>query len=1266
MASAEERKKEIFDPEAVGRGREEPRAHFFAWESAELAKSASAITKSSRHVDLNGEWNFSWSNRAGQVPAGFETSNFDDSAWGKMPVPGNWELNGHGIPIYTNVIYNFHTDPPNIKYRGADPDYNPTGAYRREFEVPQAWVDAGCEVFVHIGAVCCTCHAWLNGTELGYSTDSKLAVEFKLTPHMKSGRNVIALQVQCWGAGAYLEDQDMWWFAGITRDVYVYARPRIHIRDIQIRASAAGLLEIDAELYKPCADPSSAHCDDLQCELSGHGVSMKSCASVKQRTETMAISSVSMSVADVKQWSAETPWLYTLTVTVPGESKETETICLRVGFRTVEIRRGRFLINGQEVTMRGVNRHEHDPTKGHVVQQDTMVADIKLMKQHNFNAVRCSHYPNDPLWYELCDEYGLYVVDEANIESHGVDFDWKTTLGNKEEWGKSHMARVQRYVERDKNYPSVITWSLGNEAGNGINHHRTYMWIKRRDPTRPVQYENARLEPGWQTNKIETIDDNTDIYCPMYPSHEKLEEYGKLYEASTTAHPLIMCEYAHAMGNTLGAFKEYWDVINKYGILQGGFIWDWVDQGVATKKNGRDIWAFGGDFGGKDTPSDNNFCINGLVQPDRKPSPHLFEAKKCMQPVDFEAEFGLRVDGSKHDHVGLKIRNRYDFLSLEHLVFTWSLTVDGAVVASGPIDLPDTGCPHGEKTANDSDYGSISCTVKLHDRMGPWASLNPGSDPADWHFQVSACMKEADCTGFLPAGYEVAWEQWLMKGDSSATTIAASPVQMAGIFMHQTDICVEDGPLEAHISKSTGLLTSVIYEGLELLAAPLEPNFWRPTTDNDYGANFQKHFACWKFAGKQARLVGEPVVSPLGGSGISIKVELAIGSGGASLSVEYFVSNQRVSISAKWNPASSSGSSFALAGGVAYLKSHLTAHLDITDKDNVRARWNDMGDWQAITFHAAGKAPGKPLEHGDVVALQAVTGKTEAELLLNGIVPAPQNKSDLPSTVKDLNGVKVDCSGEPEKPIWKLSRTAGPGIVCAGDQIVLEADGYQLAVVDGWAYAVKSTASLEITKFVIEVLEPPAPLRVGFAGSLSDGFEDVEWLGRGPHESYVDRYASARVGLFKGRIADQTFKYVRPQENGNKFETRWMYLKRAAGKDKSCAGLLLYAKEPTRMLGMQCHRYALEDFDGGDIKINQEFLHGGDLIERPETAFCVDAAQIGVGGIDSWGRRPLDKHMIGGTQTFEWSFELRPVSQAEVGKFNGNTSAMARARQSRT
>jgi len=1220
---------------------------FFAYESEELAKSAAPQPSlSSRFLDLNGPWKFSWAPRAGEVPEGFQEAAYDHSAWGEMPVPGNWELNGHGFPIYTNVDFIFENDPPNIKYRGKDKDYNPTGAYRRDFEVPAAWLDQGYKVFLHIGAVCSSCQAWLNGKELGFSTDSKLPVEFELTEHLVRGKNTIALQVLCWGAAAYLEDQDMWWFAGITRDVYIHARPKCYIRDIEVRASGDGLLEVDAQVATGAELPAGSA---LTCELFAKPCGSQALTAVttsricsfqvplKVRTPSTAVGSGAFSVPNVAQWSAESPTLYFLIVSFPGS----EAVRLQVGFRTVEIRQGRLLLNGKELTIRGVNRHEHDPLKGHYVTREACIEDIRLMKLHNFNAVRCSHYPHDPEWYDLCDEYGIYIVNDANLESHGVDFDWKKTLGNKPEWGDAHMARVSRMCERDKNHPCVIIWSLGNEAGNGINHHRTYMWCKRRDPTRPTQYEHARIEPGWSQENIETIDTNTDIYCPMYPSPAKLEKYGKAYEGCTTAMPLIMVEYAHAMGNSVGNFVDYWEVIKRYGILQGGFIWDWVDQGLAAKSklNGRDFWAYGGDYGGPDTPTDYNFCCNGLVQPDRKPNPSLYETRKVMQYVDFEA-----VDLASGK---IRVHNGYLVKGLSHLEFSWVLSADGATVHSGK--LPDIDAEPGT---------SVEVVVPIPER--PWRPLPPHGSAFEYHLLVQAHLRPGCGTEMVPDGHEEAWEQWTLAPDiftpaPRVASSAASPTVDKG----DTAILVTAGPIAASIDCRTGLLTGLRHDGCELLETPLEPNFWRPPVDNDYGAALQRQLACWRNAGKDSQVKRGPEVTGTGPSSVVIEVDLAIGAAGAVLSLQYDVSQEGVLVSAKWAPAASVTT--VLTGAVAFLHNKEgDRHLDVkpgVGGTEIYARWCDQGGWQQITIHAKDKPAGKPLEHGDIIALQAVTGKNEAELLQHSIVPVP----DLPAS--HLQGVDVQAVGPPTEPLWTLKREAGEGQVASGDVVFLEAGGRHLALIDGSTrdgkiWAIDGAEPTGPCAFFLEGQKQISPARIGFTCSLAAGLEEVDWFGRGPHESYRDRFASARVGRFSGSILDQTFKYVRPQENGNKWETRWMALK---GKIGSGAGGLL-VEAASAPLSMQCHRYNLADFDGPEVKEQQTLKHGGELVERPETTLCVDVAQYGVGGIDSWGAKPMACYMIGDDETFEWTFRLRPLSREEADADGEVLASLARSR----
>lgn len=711
-----------------------------------------------------------------------------------------------------------------------------------------------------------------------------------------------------------------------------------------------------------------------------------------------------------------------------------------------------------------------------------------------------------------------------------------------------------------------------------------------------------------------------------------------MHESATDAHPLIMVEYAHAMGNTLGGFVEYWDVINQYGVLQGGFIWDWVDQGIASKANGREFWAYGGDFGGPDTPSDHNFCINGLVQTDRKPNPQLHEAKKVMQPVAFQA-----VDVSEGR---IRVRNRYNFLSLRHLQFSWSLTADGVEVHHGT--LPDLNTEAG---------AAADILVPLPPR--PWKPA--AAESCEYHLLVAGHWRQGQGTACVPAGHEEAWEQWPLP--SSAPNFQPPPRgSLSGggrsVSVDPTSITLSAGSLVASIRRSSGLLSGLSLDGHELLAAPLQPNFWRPVTDNDYGANLHVNLACWREAGKEAKLLSGPKVKVTGPEAAVVEVDLAIGAAGSQLSVSYEVSAGGVLVAARWQPAASRGPGAALTGAVAYLRHRASdRHIDV-EGPQVRARRKDHGALQAITIHAADKAPGKPLCHGDVVALQAITGRTEAKLLIHGIVPSAQG---LPQGAQEYDGVCVQATGAPDAPVWTLSRVGGQGEVSSGDEVVLTTNGRCLAIVDGQAVALAGESLQAMTTFVLEVKEHAAPARVGFKGSLREGFADVEWFGRGPHESYVDRHASARVGLFQGRIVDQTFKYIRPQENGNKFETRWMALKCPKSAGSACGGLLIAAAHPTPTLGMQCHRFALSDFDGPEDKRQQAVRHGGELVERAETDFCVDVAQMGVGGIDSWGNTPLLKHMVSASEQFDWGFRLCPLNREQVEEGGETFAALARA-----
>jgi len=545
------------NPEIVQINREKPHATLFPFENIDQAKGKE-VSKSANFLSLNGRWKFNWVEKPADKPEGFFKSSFDVSAWDEINVPANWEINGYGIPVYVNIRYEWTSDPqpPGIPH-----DYNPVGSYRRNFILPEGWGSK--EVYIHLGAVKSAFYIWLNGQFVGYSQDSKTPAEFNLTKYLQSGENTIALQVYRWSDGSWLECQDFWRISGIERDVYLFARDKVHVSDFFCKAGLTdnykdGVLELDVNLRN-----MSASNHNMMVKVSLYKKNDPDSLLLKMEQNTRIgkleekVLSFSSFMKDPMKWTAETPDLYTMVIeTRDRKSKFSEYLVSDIGFRTSEIKHGQLMVNGKAITIKGVNRHEHDEYTGHVVSEESMLKDIRLMKQNNINAVRTSHYPNHPRWYELCDEYGLYVIDEANIESHGMGYDPEKTLGNNPVFKLSHLDRVQKMLERDKNHPSVIIWSLGNEAGDGVNFDACYDWIKARDMSRPVQYERA------ETGR------NTDIVCPMYSKIPDLEKYALNIQPK----PLILCEYAHAMGNSVGNLRDYWNVIEQHSQLQGGIF----------------------------------------------------------------------------------------------------------------------------------------------------------------------------------------------------------------------------------------------------------------------------------------------------------------------------------------------------------------------------------------------------------------------------------------------------------------------------------------------------------------------------------------------------------------------------------------------------------------------------------------------------------------------------------------------------------------------
>ncbi len=790
--------------------REPMHVSYYVYENERLAEQ-NDWRKSQNYIDLNNTWKFNWQESASNLPEGYEKTGFDDSSWDDFKIPANWEVNGYGYPIYVNQPYEFkyliEIDPPKVPVK-----INPTGVYRKTINIPDNWKKK--KIFLHVGAAKSNLKVWVNGQYVGYGEDSKLPQEFDITPYIKSGKNLIVLKIKRWSDGSYLECQDFWRMSGITRETYLFAREKIHLRDVEVTPFLdANYLNGTLEVKPKFAGVSKKDKHRFLVQLTddmGKVVEEKN-VRVNQINEHTTFSFL---VQKPNKWTAETPYLYTLKLFLLDKNgKVREVIHQKVGFRTVEIKNGQLLVNGKPILIKGVDRHETDPATGQTISRTRMEQDLKTLKEFNINAVRTSHYPNDPYFYELCDKYGIYVVGEANIESHGMGYNLTRTLGNQPNWELAHLQRMQRMVERDKNHPSIIIWSMGNEAGNGYNFKRVYLWTKKRDSSRPIQYERATVG-AWEGKNM-AFDWNSDILCPMYSSPKGVKEYAEAHPDSKR--PLIQCEYAHAMGNSVGNFKEYWDIYRKYDVLQGGFIWDMIDQSIyKTKEDGTRIFAYGGDFG-EGLPSDNNFLDNGVFNPERKPNPHAFEVRKVYQ--------NIHTSWANQQKTALEIYNENFFKDLSDVRLQWELLVDGRPVDSGTITNIDV-APQSGKT--------ISLPVKLPDESYHEAFLN-----------ISYPLKEA--CALLPEGFVVATEQLPIK-EGWKKDISVKGNRPLSMRKQGDDLYFEADDVLFGFDKKTGFLKKYQYKGNDILKKGyyVRPNFWRAPTDNDFGARLQKKLKVWK------------------------------------------------------------------------------------------------------------------------------------------------------------------------------------------------------------------------------------------------------------------------------------------------------------------------------------------------------------------------------------------------------------------------------------
>ena len=793
---------------------------------------------SQNFMSLNGIWKFLWVKDADKRPMNFYKISYDDKSWDNMQVPGLWALNGYGDPVYVNYGYpwrnQFAGEPPAIPV--AD---NQVGSYRKEIIIPVDW--KGKEIFAHFGAVSSNMYLWVNGQFVGYSEDSKLEAEFNLSRYLKPGKNLIAFQVFRWCDGSYLEDQDFLRLAGVGRDCYLYVRNKKYIQDIRVTPDLDAQY-LDATLHVAMNLKGGGTVDLKLLDPLGKEIvatSVKGTGQIQTRME----------VANPGKWSAENPILYTLIATLKDKGDVVEVIPVNVGFRKIELKNAQILVNGQPVLFKGVNRHEMDPDNGYYLSPQRMIQDIKIMKAFNINAVRTSHYPNDNLWYDLCDRYGLYVVAEANVESHGIG--GHKTLAKNPLFAKAHLERNQRNVQRSYNHPSVIFWSLGNEAGFGANFEACYTWIKNEDKTRAVQYEQAK------TNEF------TDIFCPMYQDYEGNREYCE----GDIDKPLIQCEYTHAMGNSLGGFKEYWDLIRKYPKYQGGFIWDFVDQSLRWKnKEGVSFYAYGGDWNPYDA-SDNNFMDNGLINPDRQPNPHMYEVGYFYQsiwvtPVDLP-------------NGAINVYNENFFRNLDDYYLEWELQADGEIVRKGMVGKLNV-AP--QQTA----------TVQLGYMMDDICQ--------DKELLLNVMFKLKKAESLLPAGHVVAKKQLTIlpykTPDLAISNMPNSNIKVCAPTVIENDVnylIVEGEHFRLDFDKHDGYLCKYEINGRQLLneGSKLTPNFWRAPTDNDLGAGLQKKYAAWKNTGIYLNELEQKVENDL----VIVKSEYTMEAVKAKLYLTYTINN---------------------------------------------------------------------------------------------------------------------------------------------------------------------------------------------------------------------------------------------------------------------------------------------------------------------------------------------------------------------------------------
>ncbi|EKA88899.1 glycoside hydrolase family 2 TIM barrel-domain containing protein [Bacteroides fragilis] len=817
------------DVQVVAVNKEYPRSSFMTYENRANALTGK-FEKSKYYQLLNGTWKFYFVDSYKNLPANITDPSVSTADWTDIKVPGNWEVQGHGVAIYTNHGYEFqprNPQPPTL------PEANPVGVYRRDIDIPADW--DGRDIYLHLAGAKSGVYVYINGQEVGYSEDSKNSAEFLINKFVKPGKNVLTLKIYRWSTGSYLECQDFWRISGIERDVFLYSQPKAALKDFRVTSTLDdtykdGIFKLGADLRNNGSAASNMALVYELLDAKGNVVATGEKTADVAAGETRTVS-FDQTLPGVKTWTSEAPNLYKLVMTVKENGKVNEIIPFNVGFRRIEIKpieqlagNGKpyvcLFINGQPLKLKGVNIHEHNSATGHYMTEELMRKDFELMKQHNLNTVRLCHYPQDRRFYELCDEYGLYIYDEANIESHGMYYDLKKggTLGNNPEWLKAHMDRTINMFERNKNYPSLTFWSLGNEAGNGYNFYQTYLWLKDADKNimdRPVNYERAQWE--W----------NSDMYVPQYPGAQWLEAMGK----RGSDRPIAPSEYSHAMGNSNGNLWDQWKAIYKYPNLQGGYIWDWVDQGIdAVDENGRHFWTYGGDYG-VNTPNDGNFCCNGIVSPDRTPHPAMAEVKYVHQNVAFEP-----VDPANGKFL---VKNRFYFTNLQKYMISYTIKANGKTVKGGKMSV------------NVEPQGSKEITIPVSGLKS-----KPGTEYFIY-FNVTTTEPEP----LIPVGHEIAYEQFRLPVEPSERTFATGGPTLK-VSAEGNELSASSSKVSFVFDKKTGLVSSYKVGGTEYFkdGFGLQPNFWRAPNDNDYGNGNPKRLQVWKQSSKNFNVVDANIV----------------------------------------------------------------------------------------------------------------------------------------------------------------------------------------------------------------------------------------------------------------------------------------------------------------------------------------------------------------------------------------------------------------------